>query len=202
MRLSTSFFPLIVTGILLFSYSAPKEPVILNSRNEDVSTLIRIRHHADSLKRFAAREHYNPSIAFLADMSMPSGNKRFFVYNMMKDSIELMGLVTNGNTLDNKPVFSNTPGSNCTSLGKYKVGYAYQGTYGLAYKLYGLDESNSKAFERFVVLHSHRCVPDEEPQPADICTSWGCPTVSPAFLMKLKTYIEGSKQPILLYIYD
>lgn len=202
MRLSTSFFPLIVTGFLLFSYSDPGESPVYNKTGYDIATLIRVKHHAEGLKNFALKEHYNPSIAFLVDMSMPSGKKRFFVYNMAKDSIELMGLVTNGNTLDNKPVFSNTPGSNCTSLGRYKVGYPYQGTFGLAYKLYGLDDSNSKAFERFVVLHSHRCVPDYEAQPADICTSWGCPTVSPAFLMKLKTYIDKTQQPILLYIYN
>jgi hypothetical protein len=201
MRLSTTFFPLIVTGILLFSYSPPKDLSLPTKGMEDIAILVKVRNHADSLKKFAEKEHYNTSTAFLVDMSIPSGKKRFFVYNMIRDSIELTGLVTNGNVLDNKPVFSNTPGSNCSSLGKYKIGYSYNGTFGLAYKLYGLDPSNNKAFERFVVLHSHRCVPDYETLPADICTSWGCPTVSPAFLMKLKPYIEGSRLTILLYMF-
>jgi hypothetical protein len=68
--------------------------------------------------------------------------------------------------------------------------------------LYGLDNSNSNAFSRFVVLHSHSCVPNEETAPFPICESWGCPTVAPAFLTQLKTYIEKAQEPVLLAIYD
>ena len=97
--------------------------------------------------------------------------------------------------------FSNEPGSNCTSLGKYKIGNAYQGRFGLAYKLYGLDKTNSKAFERFVVLHAHSCVPANDVYPLPICPSQGCPTVAPEFLQKLTRYINSSDEPILLSIY-
>jgi hypothetical protein len=44
-------------------------------------------------------------------------------------------------------------------------------------------------------------VPNEETAPAPICESWGCPTVSPAFLTQLKTYIAKTEKPILLNIY-
>jgi hypothetical protein len=86
-------------------------------------------------------------------------------------------------------------------LGKYKVGYSYNGRFGLAYKLYGLDKTNDKAFERFVVLHSHDCVPETEVKD-DICQSDGCPTVSPGFLQYLKPIINASKKPVLLWIYE
>ena len=76
------------------------------------------------------------------------------------------------------------------------------GKFGLAYKLYGLDSTNSKAFERFVVLHAHSCVPNEEIDPEPLCQSWGCPTVSPEFLQELKKYIDASEKPILLWIYQ
>ena len=75
------------------------------------------------------------------------------------------------------------------------------GTFGLAYKLYGLDNTNSKAFDRFVVLHAHSCVPNEDVDPVPICESWGCPTVAPAFLSELKTVIDKSAKPVLLWIY-
>ncbi|RYE22741.1 MAG: hypothetical protein EOP51_12505 [Sphingobacteriales bacterium] len=158
---------------------------------------------SSQLKSYAAKNNYNNTIAFLIDMAEPSGRKRFFVYNMQKDSIELAGLVTHGYGSNKEGIeFSNVPGSFCTSLGKYKIGNAYNGRFGLAFKLHGLDKTNDKAFERFVVLHAHSCVPVDEIAPLPICESQGCPTVAPAFLQELKKYIEASDKPILLHIYQ
>ena len=56
----------------------------------------KLRLKADALKLFAQRKNYNPDICFLIDMSIPSGKKRFFVYNIEKDSIMLEGLVAHG----------------------------------------------------------------------------------------------------------
>jgi hypothetical protein len=137
-------------------------------------------------------------------MRIPSGQKRFFVYDLLEDTVLAAGLVTHGSGSDKGSAdlyFSNTPNSNCTSLGKYKVGKPYTGKFGLAYKLYGLEASNSKAFERAVVLHAHACVPNDEVDPVTICESWGCPTVAPAFLNVLKGYIDHAEQPVLLWIY-
>jgi hypothetical protein len=92
-------------------------------------------------------------------------------------------------------------GIGCTSLGKYKIGNSYTGKWGYSYKLHGLDSSNNNAFERTVVLHSHSCVPESEVDD-DICQSNGCPTVSPNMLGELKTIINNSKKPVLLWIYD
>jgi hypothetical protein len=175
-----------------------------NRHHNDLKAIERIKQKALLAKDFITEHGYNPQYCFLVDMKQPSGKKRFFVYNLLKDSIEIAGLVTHGSGSDNgtgKLVFSNGKNSNCTSLGKYKAGKPYRGNFGLAYKLYGLDDTNSNAFERFVVLHSHTCVPDEEVSPLPICVSLGCPTVSPAFLNKLKEYLDGSGQPILLWIY-
>ena len=147
---------------------------------------------------------YSTRYCFLADMSVASGKKRFFVYNLETDSIEQSGLVTHGSGTDRNGdalFFSNEPGSNCTSLGNYAIGNAYMGRFGLAYKLHGLDKGNSNAFSRFVVLHAHACVPDKEIYPFTICLSLGCPTVSPGFLEVLKKYIEEESKPILLSIY-
>jgi len=167
-------------------------------------TILRLNKKALSAKEYVAANHFNSEHCFLIDMRLPSGENRFFVYNLRTDSVENAGLVTHGSGVNNNsdtPTFSNIPNSNCTSLGKYKIGKPYQGKFGLAYKLYGLENSNSKAFERFVVLHSHACVPDEEVAPQLICESWGCPTVAPAFLTKLQRYIDVSSKPVLLWIY-
>jgi hypothetical protein len=137
-------------------------------------------------------------------MSLPSGANRFFVYDLVKDSIQKAGLVTHGHCNQNwlkGRKYGNQLGCGCTSLGKYKVGYKYNGQFGLAFKLYGLDKTNNNAFTRTVVLHAHECVPASEVKD-EICQSAGCPTVAPGFLLQLKSLITFSKKPILLWIFD
>jgi L,D-transpeptidase catalytic domain len=167
------------------------------------TTLLRLKQKANGIALYAKHNEYNTRYCFMVDMKIESGKKRFFVYNLKKDSVELSGLVTHGSgkTQSNNIQFSNAEGSLCSSVGKYKVGSSYVGKFGLAFKLYGLDNSNSNAFGRFVVLHSHACVPNDEIAPLPICESWGCPTVAPAFLTALKKYIDKSKKPVLLNIY-
>lgn len=164
----------------------------------------RLQHFASGIQTFLQQNNCNSSFCFFIDMKMPSGSKRFFVYDINKDSVLLSGLVTHGSGTNSSDTiqYSNIPGSNCTSLGKYRIGQSYYGKFGLAYKLHGLDKTNSNAFNRFVVLHSHACVPDDEIAPNEICSSWGCPTVSPTFLNQLKTYISINNKPVLLWIFN
>lgn len=166
-------------------------------------TLLRLNKKSPQAKAYSNEHGFDERHCFLIDMRLPSGKNRFFVYNLDKDSVEIAGLVTHGSGVTNSdaPVFSNTPNSYCTSLGKYKIGKSYIGKFGLAYKLYGLDKTNSKVFDRFVVLHAHACVPTGETFPLPICESWGCPTVSPAFLTLLQSYINAAKKPVMLWIY-
>lgn len=165
--------------------------------------LSKLHEKAETVLAFAEAKKYNEDICFMVDMGIESGKKRFFVYNFKNDSVELSGLVAHGQGSSKSEIeFSNEPGSYCTSLGKYKIGGAYNGRFGLAYKLHGLDNTNSKALERFVVLHAHECVPNDDVAPLGICQSQGCPTVSPDFLQKLAKYINGSSKPVLLMIYN
>lgn len=167
-------------------------------------TAKKLKEKAAAAAVFAAQKGYNNIVCFLIDMSVPSGQNRFFIYHLQKDSVLQSGLVTHGrcnqNWLEGRK-YGNTVGCGCTSLGKYKIGYAYNGRFGLAYKLYGLDKTNDKAFERFVVLHAHECVPATEVN-EEICQSDGCPTVSPGFLQTLRPVITASKKPVLLWIYE
>jgi hypothetical protein len=153
---------------------------------------------------FLKQKNFNQDICFLVDMSVESGQNRFFVYDLKRDTLQNSALVTHGrcneNWLEGRK-YGNTVGCGCTSLGKYKIGNAYNGRFGLAFKLHGLDKTNDKAFARYVVLHSHACVPETEVT-EEICQSDGCPTVSPGFLRQLKPIIQQSKKPVLLWIYE
>jgi hypothetical protein len=137
-------------------------------------------------------------------MSIPSGQNRFFVYDMKDDSIRNAGLVTHGRCnqdwLEGRK-YGNTVGCGCSSIGKYRIGNSYNGKFGLAFKLHGLEKTNSKAFERFVVLHAHECVPETEVRD-EICQSDGCPTVATGFLQQLKPMIDRSSRPVLLWIFE
>lgn len=169
------------------------------------SELQRVCGKAAGQKAFLRMHGYNTGFCFLVDMRLPSGKNRFFVYDLRKDSIVLAGLVAHGSGAANfsaTPSFSNTNGSGCTSLGKYRIGYPYQGSFGRAYKLYGLDTTNDQAFARNVVLHSWSHVPEGETYPYPICNSRGCAMVSPGFLQKLQPLIDHSGKPVLLWIFD
>jgi hypothetical protein len=180
----------------------------IGSKSKEYSFTVGVKEKmqlkAAEARAFIERKNYNESVCFLVDMSLPSGQNRFFVYDLKRDTLQSSGLVTHGRCnqywLDGRK-YGNTVGCGCTSLGRYKIGNPYNGKFGLAFKLYGLDKTNDKAFNRFVVLHSHSCVPDAEVKD-DICQSDGCPTVAPGFLQKLKSIIHSSKKPVLLWIYE
>ena len=165
----------------------------------------KINRMAAAARQYALRNQFNTQLCFLADMSIASGKQRFFVYDMKKNSVIMNGLVTHGSCNQQWLAgrqYSNSIGCSCTSLGRYKIGRSYRGRFGLAYKLYGLDITNSNAYSRFVVLHSMQCVPEKEVAPYPVCQSNGCPAVSPGFLQQLAPLIDKSRQPILLWIYD
>jgi L,D-transpeptidase catalytic domain len=164
----------------------------------------KVKGYAEKIKPFVKEKNYCEDYCFLIDMKIPSGQKRFFVYDLKQDTIVQQGLVTHGGgslTNTDELSFGNIPNSGATSLGRYKIGIEYSGKFGMAFKLHGLDATNNKAFERFVVLHGHSCVPTEEVEPFTICTSLGCPTVSPSFLPTLKKYIDKADKPVVLWIF-
>jgi hypothetical protein len=196
------------TGWYLSKFSGNGVPPATSKemhKSIDEDLLLKINKHAVAAEDFIRRNNYNRNICFLIDMSIESGKNRFFVYDLEKDSLLQASLVTHGRCnqgwLTGRQ-YGNKVGCGCTSLGKYRIANPYQGRFGLAYKLHGLDSTNSNAFRRYVVLHSHGCVPDNEVDPAPICQSDGCPTVSPAFLQVLAPMIDASRRPILLWIFE
>lgn len=163
-----------------------------------------VRHAASaimpSLLKTIAKFDLNRQYCFLLYMNLPSGKKRFFVYNIKADMIEDAGLVSHGMGSGDGLQFSNVPGSKCTSFGNYKVGSAYYGDYGLSYNLHGLDSSNSNAYRRRIVLHSLECIPETEVYPKLICQSMGCPMVSPGFFRRISSKLDEAEKPFLLTI--
>lgn len=164
----------------------------------------KMQEKAAAARQFVQQKGYNDKLCFLIDMSLPSGQNRFFIYDLKNDSVKRSALVAHGNCFEywlEGRRYSNVVGSGCSSLGKYRIGSSYTGKWGYSYKLHGLDTSNNNALERTVVLHGHSCIPDTEVAD-EICQSNGCPTVSPSVLLGLKTIINTSAKPVLLWIYE
>jgi hypothetical protein len=147
---------------------------------------------------------FSKKLAILVDLSKYSNEYRLFAINLETRDTLIRGLVTHGHCkkIEGRLAdFSNEIGCHCSSVGHYRIGGKYQGSFGTSYTLIGLDSSNNNARNRFVVLHSHPCVPNQE-QKDDICLSEGCPTVSPLVLQQLVPYLDASEKPILLWIYS
>lgn len=193
-----------------FSASTNKNPpdsleTSLGKGNDSLIIFERVREHTAKLNDFLKTHwEYQEQFAFLIDMHIHSGTKRFFVVDLESGQIIKKGLTTHGSGSESNSsdslIFSNVPNSYCSSLGIYKIGSAYYGNFGRSYKLHGLEPTNNKAFERAVVLHRYSCVPDDE-QTYPICNSLGCPMLSENFFLEIDEMIKGSSKPILLEIY-
>jgi hypothetical protein len=198
----------ILVGLFIysnFSKTALPDSVQQPGPKNKPNTELRLQEQALQLKAYIKQhKSYNDSIAFLIDMKIPSGNHRFFVYNLYNNTIISKSLVAHGvgsNTLKRDSLqFSNINNSLCTSLGKYRIGKSYYGQFGKAYKLIGLDTSNNNAYLRNIVLHYYDQVPLKEQKQA-IVNSYGCPMVHEVYFNQLAAMIDDSKQPILLHIY-
>lgn len=211
---------LLLPAVLLLLLACQYEPAksddasVNNSTINDNETLwiqqlqtIRFQQKRDSLRallpQWLRSNNFNTAQVIIADLSMHSGLPRMVLMDVQTGKVLDSGMVAHGAGGDAFAAtarFSNVPNSYCSSLGRYRIGGSYKGNFGKAYKLHGLDASNSKAFERLVVLHAYDCVPDTIPYPDMICNSLGCPMISYAFLNRLSKKIAASDKPMLLWI--
>lgn len=167
--------------------------------------------HTEALA-FCKKKQYCEDYYFLVDLSVHSGKKRFYVYDFKQKKIIESNLVTHGScdalatndTKYEKAKFSNKNDSHCSSAGKYKVGKRDYSSWGInvKYWLEGLEDTNSNARERVVVLHSWDAVANEEIYPQYTPLSWGCPAVSDDFMQKLDTKLQKTEKPVLLWIIE
>jgi len=147
---------------------------------------------------------YSNQKAILIDMKIPSKYFRLFVVDLKTNQVISKGLCAHGSGSEiagtDSLQFSNIPNSYMTSLGLYKIGGSYQGSFGKSYKLTGLEKSNDKAAARAIVLHRYSCVPDEE-QYYPICNSLGCAMLSENYFEELIPIIDREPKPMIMKIY-
>ncbi len=205
---------LLYTFLLVFSTSfiGCNNPVTKNKVTENPTINIsQTKTKAKQALKFCKTQHFNTEFCILIDMSLHSGLKRFLVWDFKKDTIFNSFLVGHGcgdnpwnhDFSKDNPKFSNTDGSHCSSLGKYKIGERAHSDWGVhvKYVLHGLESTNSNAFKRFIVFHSWEVISDEEVYPDGTPEGWGCPTISDNSFKIIDPLLKSSAKPVLMWIY-
>jgi hypothetical protein len=201
-RCKNLFFSFLPAIFFAFSLNAPVPQI-----NPD-----RTRQKAVECLRYCRQHGYNTHYCVLIDMSLPSGVKRFMVWDFRKQSILVSGLVSHGCGKGpwsgvwskDKPSFSNSDGSHCTALGKYEVDNRAYSAWGVHIKYYltGLEATNNNALIRQVVFHSWEEVPETEIYPQGTPEGWGCPAISNNTMKTVDQLIRKQQKHVLLWIYD
>jgi hypothetical protein len=142
-----------------------------------------------------ANPFFNKHYALLVDMSQPSKADRMMVYDIQRQQVVFSTRVMHGKGSGTHwaTKFSNRLGSHKSSLGRYVIVQSYNGKFGEAYRLAGLDETNSNALVRSIVLHHSAYVRHDR-----IGRSDGCPAVSSQALALMKPYLQVGT---ILWIY-
>lgn len=168
--------------------------------------LTRFRHRAVEAATYCRENGYNQRIVLLWDLSIHSGRRRFVVWNIIENRVEHAFLASHGSGSRRSHVpsayarVSNADGSHLSSVGRALVAERYVGRYGVAYRLDGLDETNSAMRKRCIVLHSWRYTTSFPVWPLPTIGSWGCPVLSRRD-MRILDKILQQEQSVVLWAY-
>lgn len=171
-----------------------------------------LQKRAVAAKEFIKETGFDPQYAIFIDFSLPSGQERFFVWSFEKNIPVIASLVAHGygteqyRSTNQTIIFSNEPGSLSSSLGKYRLEGRAPSQWGIGvhYKMYGLEESNSNAAARNIVLHSYEEIPSAPiyPQFLEQGYSQGCPVIDNESMKKVDQLLKNRTKPMLLWIYN
>lgn len=136
-----------------------------------------------------------PSTLTVIDYSLPSTEKRLWVFDLAERRLLYEELVAHGSGsgMGVATAFSNTPDSHQSSLGLFVTDSAYVGRNGYSLRMDGLDEGfNDRARERAIVIHGAPYVDETlSRKQGRIGRSWGCPAVRPQIARDLIDRVAG-----------
>jgi hypothetical protein len=132
----------------------PARPLVTADPAIDPQLLARARAAFDANR---SRIQHDDMIG-VADFSKHSGEARFFLFDPNTGRVT-QHLVSHGRGSDPGHSgwlkrFSNAFGSHATSDGAYLTAEYYYGKYGRSMRLHGLEDRNSNAMDRAIVVHS------------------------------------------------
>jgi len=146
-------------------------------------------------RQYCQENGLNEDVCIFVDFSKHRLRKRCVIYDLKNNHKITSSLCASGK---HKNKFSNTPGSNLSSLGHYAVTESIykMSNGGRGIVVDGLDSTNSNARQRLILIHTSRSLA------LGILfkhskTSWGC------FVVDKKAYKKTTRQakPMLLWAY-
>ncbi|MGA7538638.1 MAG: murein L,D-transpeptidase catalytic domain family protein [Steroidobacteraceae bacterium] len=145
----------------------------------------------------ARQEHLTDKpLVTIVDYSLPSDMKRLAVVDVETRKVLFYTYVAHGkgSGLKYASYFSNSPGTDASSLGVYLTGQTYYGGHGLSLRLRGLEPRfNGAAYRREIVIHSAWYVSRTFAQDhGRMGRSWGCFAVSRKVESAIVQLIRGS----------
>ena len=135
----------------------------------------------------------NRSVIGVVDFSAPSHAMRMRLFDVAGGRVLTEHLVAHGHGSDPDNSgwverFSNQPGSNASSSGSFLTSDIYTGKHGRSRRLLGLDDDNSQALDRGIVIHAAPYVdPVMARTQGRIGRSQGCFAVSPGAIRDVLT---------------
>lgn len=166
-----------------------------------------IEERAEKALEFARKHHMNEHYALFVDYSIPSGTPRLFVWVFQQKKIVATTYVMHGpgkGSTDKRPVFSNEPGSECSSLGRFLVTKEHGNSLKCSFRIKGLDPDNQTAYARGLMIHGStyldgHCWMRYIPLHRTSCQ--GCVTISSRGMDYLWRLVNNEKKPLLLWSY-
>lgn len=144
----------------------------------------------------------NTDLLSIVDFSQSSRKKRFYLLDMKNNKLLVNTYVAHGKNsgLDLANSFSNTIGSEKSSLGFYLTKGTYTGKNGFSLRMEGLDKGfNDNAEARAIVVHGADYVNQGRTNSAYMGRSQGCPALPRADYIKV---IDLIKDGSALFVYS
>jgi len=167
-----------------------------------------IEERAEKALAFAKRHHLNEHYALFVDYGIPSGTPRLFVWDFQKQKVVASTYVMHGpggGSTDERPRFSNRPGSKCSALGRFLVTKEHGRRNKRGFRMKGLDMDNQSAYNRGLMIHGVRwvdlhCWKRYIPMNGKCCQ--GCVTVSIRGMNYLWKLVNSEEKKLLLWSYE
>ena len=161
---------------------------------------------AAELYAFCQERGFNTRVALIMDIGRHSGRRRFVVWDFQQGRALYSFPASHGSGSALSHVrsayakCSNEDGSHLSSIGKCLIAERYEGRYGVAYRLDGLEESNSALRARCVVLHGWRYTTSFPIYPFSTVGSWGCSVLSRRAMRKVDEILQREER-VVMWLY-
>ena len=162
---------------------------------------------AEKALKYAERKGLNENYCLFLDYGIRSGKPRLFVWSFGENKVVYSAYAMHGpgkGSTDEKPVFSNVPGSKCSSIGRFEVTKVHGRRNKTGLRLKGMELSNSSAYGRGIMIHGSKWVDSNKWRrytPLNAKSCQGCVTVSSRDMAYISKLVEKEKMNLLLWSY-